>query len=182
CRLPKLRLLVVGLGDFFEQLDRVALRGPVLQTDDRDPANGDVRIMRGELGETRAESVDIAGVGARERFERDERRASGGRALVLEAAAQKLELLPEPKLADRAVGLRSNAVVAVPCVRFQLVVPLRAQTRERPLVPRLRQGLRLGRGLRQAGQCVASERGAGPTYRADGRNRRPVRFCSRMWA
>jgi hypothetical protein len=31
-------------------------------------------------------------------------------------------------------------------------------------------------------QTVESDRGAGPTYRADGRKRRPVRFCSRMCA
>ena len=80
----------------------------------------------------------------------------------------------------RAVGLRAHAVVRCPCCALQLVVPLRAQAPERALVTGLREGVGLRRGLDEAAQCVESDRGAGPTYRADGRISRPVRFCSRM--
>jgi hypothetical protein len=99
---------------------------------------------------------------ARQELERDERRPAAGGALVLEAAAEQLELLPEPELADGSVGERADAVVGVSRVRLDLVVPLRAELRELALRPALRErvGLRGGLGEGQAGW---SERGAGPT-------------------
>jgi hypothetical protein len=60
----------------------------------------------------------------------------------------------------------------------------------RPSDPAARQAPARSRSLQAArprlrlprGQTAESDRGAGPTYRADGRKSRPVRFCSRMWA
>ena len=83
----------------------------------------------------------------REPLERDERRAAGGRALVLEASTQQLELLAEPELGDRPVGLRPRAVVRVARGGLELVVPLRPQRGERALVAGLREGVSLGRRL-----------------------------------
>ncbi len=106
--LAQLGVLLVGVGDPVEDLDRVALRRAVAQADDREPPDRDVRVARGELVEQRAERVDVAGVVPREALERDERRSARGRALVLEAAAQQLELLPEPELRDRPVRLSAR--------------------------------------------------------------------------
>ena len=120
---------------------------PFLQADDREPPHGDVRVARRELVEQRAERVDVAGMRPREALERDERRAARGRALVLEPAAQQLELLAEAELRDRAVRLRAHAVVGVARARLDLLVPLRAKLRERALVTGLREGVRLGSRL-----------------------------------
>jgi hypothetical protein len=61
---------------------------------------------------------------AREQLERDECRAAARRALVLQTAPEQLELLPVPKLTDRAVGDGTLAVVRVTCGRLELVFPL----------------------------------------------------------
>ena len=96
--------------------------------------------------------------------------------------AQKLELLPEAKLGDCPIRLRSNAVVGIPRVGLDFLVPLGAQDCERALVTGLRERIRLGSGLGEAHVGRGSDRSAGPMYRADGRNKRPVFFCSRMCA
>ena len=99
------------------------------------------------------ERVDIPGMVSREAFERDERRAARRRAVVLESPAQELELLPEPELRDRAVGLGAVAVVRVARCRLDLLVPLRPELCERALVAGLRECVRLGSrlGERHAG-------------------------------
>jgi hypothetical protein len=83
---------------------------------------------------------------AREQLERDERRAAAGRALVLEPSPQQLDLLAVAKLADRAVRDRPLAVVGGARCTLDLVLPLGAQTGERPLVALLGQCGRLGSG------------------------------------
>jgi energy-coupling factor transport system substrate-specific component len=110
----------------------------------------------------RPERVDVARMGAREPLERDQRGAARARALVLQAPAQELELLAEAKLGDRAVGLAADAVVGVPGGRLQLVVPLRAQRRQGPLVAGRRERVRVLGSLGE-GHAGCSERGAGPT-------------------
>jgi hypothetical protein len=114
--------------------------------------------------ERRAHRVDRAGRVPREQLEGDQRGAAAGRALVVEPAREQLDLLPEAELADRPVGDRALAVVAVAGLRLDLVLPLPAQVCQCPLVARLRERVRLGRclGERQDGAAV-SERGAGPT-------------------
>jgi hypothetical protein len=114
--------------------------------------------------ERRPHRVDRAGSIARQQLQRDQRRAAAGWALVVEAAREQLDLLPEPELADRAVRDRPLAVVGAPRVALDLVVPLPPEIRECALVARLCEGIGLGRCLleRQDGAAV-SERGAGPT-------------------
>src|SRR5688572_22719674 len=148
--LAELGVLVVRVGDAVEELDRVALGRPVPKTDDREPPHRDVRVTGGQGVQQRPERVDVAGMRPREALERDQRRASRSRALVLEAAAEQLELLPEPELRDRAVRLRADAVVGVARPRLDLLVPLRAKLRECALVACLREGVRLGSRLGEA--------------------------------
>jgi hypothetical protein len=114
--------------------------------------------------EGRAHRVDRAGRVAGEQLERDQRGTAAGRALVVEPAREQLDLLAEAELAERAVGDRPLAVVGAASFRLDLVVPLPPQVRQRPLVTRLRERVRLRRclGERQDGAPV-SERGAGPT-------------------
>jgi hypothetical protein len=107
-------------------------------------------------------SVDVTRVVAGEALERDEGGAAGGRALVLEPAAQELELLAEPELCDRAIGLGTNAVVGIASAGLDLLVPLRAQPRESRLVSRLCEGVRLGSRLAEGHESEESERGPGP--------------------
>ena len=105
------------------------------------------------------------GLVAREQLERDQGRAAAGRALVVEAAPEQLDLLTEAKLADRPVGDRALAVVGAPGRALDLVVPLPAQVGELALVARLRKGISL-RGCFleiQDAWSPFSERGAGPT-------------------
>jgi hypothetical protein len=83
---------------------------------------------------------------AREQLERQERGAACGRAFVLEAAPQQLELLPIAELADRAVGDRPLAEVRAAGRTLELVVPLRAQGSELALGARRRQLFGLGGG------------------------------------
>ena len=69
---------------------------------------------------------------AREELERDQRRAAAGGALVLEPAAEKLRLLTEPKLPDRAVGNCALLVVPRAGRALELVRPLRPESGELP--------------------------------------------------
>ena len=122
---------------------------------------------------------------AGEKLEREERRAAAGRAVVLEAAPEELGLLREAELADRAVGERALAEVVVADRRLELLVDVAAQVGERALV---RLGVRGGgfaRGStrdRRAAPTSEAGRLPGPTYWAEGRKSRPVRFSSRMCA
>ena len=69
--------------------------------------------------------VDEAWVIAGEQLERDQRRAAAGRALVLEPASQKLGLLAEPELSDRAISDGALAVVGRAGRSLELVLPAR---------------------------------------------------------
>jgi hypothetical protein len=131
-----------------------------------------------------AHRVDRSRALAREQLERDQRRAAAGRALVVEAAPEQLDLLTEAKLADGPVGDGALAVVGAPGRSLDLVLPLPPQVGELAFVALLGQGISLRRCLleRQDAWSPFNERGAGPTYRADGRNSFPVFFCSRMCA
>jgi hypothetical protein len=89
---------------------------------------------------------------SREPLEREERGAADGRALVAEAAPEQLSLRAEAEAADRLVGDSAVAEVGGTRGRLELVVPLRPQRGERPLVARLgeRVGLRRCLGERQS--------------------------------
>ena len=100
---------------------------------------------------------------ARECLERDQRGSPSGGALVLEPPPQELDLLAKTELRDRAVRLGANPIVLVAGSRLDLLVPLRAERRERALVTRLRQGVRLGSRLGQRHDSDERARGAGPT-------------------
>jgi hypothetical protein len=78
----------------------------------------------------RAIGVHRRGTVARQKLQRQERRAAGRGALVLEAAAQELQLLAEPELPDRAIGDGALTEVGAARGALELVVPLRAQGRE----------------------------------------------------
>jgi hypothetical protein len=158
------------------------MRRAVTQADDREPSYRLVVVRRQEPMEDRAGRVDRRRRVAREQLERDERRPAHGRALVLESAPEQLELLPEPELPDRAIRDRALAVVSAAGRPLELVRPLQPEIGELALRAALGELLGL-RGCflqRQEPTSPFSDRGAGPTYRADGRNRRPVLFCSRM--
>jgi hypothetical protein len=60
--LAQLSILLVGLGDAIEQLNRVALGCAVPEADDREAPDGDVGITRREIVEQRTEGVDVARV------------------------------------------------------------------------------------------------------------------------
>src|SRR4051794_35755979 len=169
--------LVVG-GDAVQDHDRLAGGCAVLEADDRKPPHGDVRVARSDLVQQRPERVDVARMRAGQALERDQRRAANGRALVLEAASQELDLLAEPELDDRPVGHRAHPVVAIACRRLDLVAPLEAQVGKLLLEPALRVLVGEGCCLRELHQWAARVRGPGPTYVAEGRTRRPSRFCS----
>ena len=157
-------ILAIVAGEPLQQRDRVAVGGAVLQADDREPANGLVVVGGREPVQRRAHRVDSPGGVAREQLQRDQRRPTAGRALVVEPAREQLDLLAEAELADRAVGHRSLAVVGAAGAALDLVLPLPPQIRQPPFVTRLREGLGLCSCLleRQDGAPV-SERGAGPT-------------------
>ena len=107
----------------------------------------------------RALRVDGARRVAREQLERDQRRAAAGRALVVEPAREQLDLLAEAELADRAVGDRPLAVVGAARRALDLVLPLAAEVGELALVPRLREGVGLGRCLGESsGRRAAVQR------------------------
>jgi hypothetical protein len=117
-----------------------------------------------ELVEQRAHGVDRAGSLPREQLQREQRRAAAGRAFVLEAAPQQLELLAEAELADGAIRLRADAVVGVPRGGLDLLVPLRAQLGQGPHLARLRELVGAHRGLGERHAWTDSrERDAGPT-------------------
>ena len=80
---------------------------------------------------------------AREKLEREQRRPAAGWALVLEAPAQELGLLPKPELPDRAIRDRPLTVISRPCCALDLVLPLRPQPGELLLAPLFGQGIRL---------------------------------------
>src|SRR5262245_39759044 len=145
--LAQVGVLLVVLRDPFEDLDRVALRRAVLQTHDREPPDGGVRISRRELVQQWSKRIHVAGMGPRQAFECNESRSARGRAVVLQAATQQLELLTEPELRDRAICLRTDAVVGVASACLDLLVPLRAEGRESPFVACLCEGVRLGSRL-----------------------------------
>jgi hypothetical protein len=73
-----------------------------------------------------------------EQLEREQRRAARGRALVLEPAAQELELLAVAELSDRAVGDGPLAEIRAARSAFELVLPLGAQRRKLALGARRR--------------------------------------------
>ena len=149
-RLPHVGILLVVVGEPVQEQDRLALRRAILEADDREPAYGHVRVAVRELFEQPPHGVHVAGVVAGETFERDQRRAAGSGALVLEPAADELQLLPEAELRDRPVGLCSHAVVGVSGCVLELVVPLLPQGRERLLVS--------GRGQLVGASCRLGER------------------------
>jgi hypothetical protein len=80
--------LLVVFGERAEDQDRLALRRTVAQAEDRQTADGLVFVVARELVQERANVVDEAGVIPGEQFERDERGAAAGRALVLDPSAQ----------------------------------------------------------------------------------------------
>ena len=136
--------MLVVIGDPLEHHDRVAVRRAVLQHHDREPPDCRIRIVRREVVEERAVGVDIARVVPREQLEREERGPATRRALVLEPAAEQLELLAIAELPDRAVGQRALAEVGAACSAFDLVLPLRPARRELTLLASLGQFGRLG--------------------------------------
>ena len=79
-----------------------------------------------------------------EKLEGDERGAAARWALVLEAPAQKLGLLPVPELADRAIGDCPLAVVRRPGETLDLVLPARSEPGELLFLAALGQGGRFG--------------------------------------
>src|SRR5439155_26970350 len=129
----------------------------------------------------RAHRVHDSWVIAREQLEREQRRASARRALVLQPAAQQLFLLAKAELPDGSIGCRPLAVIGRSRCRLELVGPGRTQAGALTFVAALGESVRFDPGLGEA-QTDVSERSAGPTYSAEGRNSRPVRFCSRMCA
>src|SRR5207237_9038466 len=108
--------------------------------------------------------------------------AAAGRALVLEPSAQEFELLPEAELTDRPIGNGPLPVVVTASGSFELVVPLGPQLGQLALSAVLRETVGTSRSLGEAqlGSAAPSTdeagRLAGPTYRAEGRISRPVRF------
>ena len=94
----------------------------------------------------RTHVVDEPWMVARKQLEGDQRRATAGRALVLEPAPQELGLLPEAELPDRAVGDRTLAVVGRADRRLELVLPARTQVGQLTLGALARELVRLGGG------------------------------------
>src|SRR4029079_9694701 len=160
-----------------------AVGGAVLQAQNRQAADRVVRVAHRQLVEAWPGAGRVARMIRRERAQRRQGRAARARALVLEPAPEQLELLAEAELGDRSIGKPTDAVVAAAGGGLDLVVPARPQLGKLALRSR-RAGKLLGarRGLGELHQTAESERDAGPTYRAEGLKRRPVRFCSRMCA
>jgi hypothetical protein len=146
CRSPELAGLLVVVGERVEDQDRLALRRPVVQAEDREAADRLVVVVARELVQARANVVDEAWMVTGKELERDERRAATGRALVLEAPAQQLGLLPIAKLTDRAIGDCPLTVVGRPGETFDLVLPARSKPGELLLLTALGQGGRFGSG------------------------------------
>jgi hypothetical protein len=74
--------------------------------------------------------VDEPGMLAREQLERDQGRAAAGRALVLEAPAKQLGLLPKAELPDRPVRNSAFLVVVRAGRGLEFVGPLCPEPRE----------------------------------------------------
>jgi hypothetical protein len=126
CRGAELAVLLVVVGDRVQEQDRLALRRAVVEAEHREPADGLVVVVGGELVEESPDLVDEPWVIAGEQLERDQRRTAAGRALVLEPAPQKLGLLAEPELTDRAVRYSALAVVRRAGRGLELVLPARS--------------------------------------------------------
>ena len=109
--------------------------------------------------------VDVAGMVARERLQRDQRRAARARALVLEPPPEQLELLPEAELRDRPVADAADAGSRSSAQRPRARRPTRAAG---PRAPARSRGVRASSSARAAAsasvtQTVESDRSAGPT-------------------
>jgi hypothetical protein len=138
--------------------------GAVLQADDRQPPHGLVVVCSRQPVEGRSNGVDRTRSVARKQFQRDQRRAAAGRALVVEPAREQLDLLAKAELPDGPIRDRPFTVVGAPGIRLDLVLPLAPEIREPPLVARLSEFVRLGGCLLEGQDVVAvSERGGGPT-------------------
>jgi hypothetical protein len=118
--------LVVVLSQSCQQNDRLALRRSIPQADDREASHGLVRVCGHNRVEHGPDRVDDAGTVLRQKLHRQECRASGRRALVVEPTPKELELLPEAELADRPIGNRTLPIVAAPGCPLELVGPLLA--------------------------------------------------------
>ena len=144
-RATKLAILLVVLADVLEQGDRISMGRAVPEAEHGESANRLIRIAVRERVQERPSGVDRPRAIPGEALERDQRRASGGGALVLDPAPEQLELLAEAKLADGAVGDGTLAVVRAPCGSLQLVLPSRAQNRQLALCALLGERSRLRR-------------------------------------
>jgi hypothetical protein len=120
------------------------LRRAVAQAENRQAAHSLVVVVGRQLVQKRADVVDEPGMVSGEKLERDERRAAAGRALVLDAAAQELGLLPVAELPDRPIGDCALAVVGGPGETLDFVLPLRSEPGELLLLPGVGQLGRLG--------------------------------------
>jgi hypothetical protein len=114
--------------------------------------------------EERAIGVDRGGAVARKQLQRQERRASRSWALVLEAAAEELQLLAVAELADRAVGDGALAEVLAARGALELVLPLRPERRELALGAGAGQLVGFGGGLSELRQRRASAAPARRTW------------------
>src|SRR5579875_2350101 len=154
-----------------EQDDRLALGRAVAQRQHRQSPHGSVLLRgRGEGVKPGPDGVHRAGMVAREQLEREQRRAAGGRARVLEPAPEQLLLRPPAKHADRPEGERPFAEVRAARRRLELVVPLRPQRGEL-----LRRAAR--RQLLGAHRCLG--KGHRPSLTA--RLRKRLRYARRRW-
>ena len=138
--------MLVVVGDPLEHHDRVAVGRAVLQHQDREPPDSGIRIVRREAVEQRAVGIDVARVVSRKQLEREERGATARRALVLEPAAEQLELLTVAELPDRPVRERPLAEVGAAGRALDLVLPLRPVRGELSLLAPLGQLGRFGGG------------------------------------
>ena len=93
---------------------------------------------------------------AREQLEREQRRPTAGGALVLEATAEELGLLPEAELPDRTIRDRALAIVGRSGRALDLVLPLRPEPGELLLATPLGESVRLGSRCRELRQRTAS--------------------------
>ena len=88
---------------------------------------------------------------AREQLQRDQRRAAGSGALVVETAVEQLDLLAPAELADRPEGDGAIAEVCVAGGVLDLLVPDTAEVGEGTLIALLGEGVGLGCGFRESG-------------------------------
>src|SRR5947208_2581804 len=113
--------------------------------------------------------------------------ASGGgsarRAAASSAAAPApvASRLPSPRFLLQPCGDLGGRLAQVALQRLLLGSPRAREVGKLALVAALCQLVRAGGCLRER-QTEASDRSDGPTYSAEGRKSRPVRFCSRMCA